>query len=233
MFFICRLSIVAGFVLMMAASVAYGSRPLVTDDASIVDPKACQLESWIQKNRGSTEYWALPACNFTGNLELTLGGSRFSDADGTRTANMTLQGNTLFKPLAPNNWGIRLVAGHVGRANATGDSQWYAYIPASFSFQDDRFRLHLNGGWLRDSQDRRNHLTWGIASETRIARHTSLLAEMFNQDEDRPSFQIGFRHSLVPERVQVDGTYGNNIGGGSGGGWFSLGLRLLSVPFLP
>lgn len=233
MLFTRRLSIVAGFVLGIVAPIAYGSRPLVTDDASIVDAKACQLESWIQKNRDSTEYWALPACNFTGNLEWTLGGSRFSDVEGTRTANVTFQGKTLFKPLTPNDWGIGFVAGHAARANATADSQLYAYVPASFSFHDDRFRLHLNAGWMRDSQDRRDHLTWGIGSETRVAERTSLVAEVFNQGEDRPSFQVGFRHTLVPDRVQVDGTYGKGFGNSSDGHWFSLGLRLLSVPFLP
>jgi len=231
--FICRLSIVPGLVLAIVAPVAYGARPLVTDDASLVDAKACQLESWIQKNRGSTEYWALPACNFTGNLELTFGGSRFSDAEATQTANVTFQGKTLFKPLKPNDWGIGFVAGHAGRVDGAADSQWYAYVPASFSFHDDRFQLDINAGWMRDSQDRRDHLTWGIAAETLIAKRISLVAEVFNQGEDKPSFQIGFRYSLVPDRVQVDGTYGKSLGNDNNGRWLSLGVRLLSVPFLP
>jgi len=37
----------------------------------------------------------------------------------------------------------------------------------------------------------------------------------------------------VPDRVQLDATYGNRNGGGTGERWFSIGLRLLSVPFLP
>jgi hypothetical protein len=46
-------------------SVANATHPLVTDDARIVDPKSCQVESW-----------ALPACNFTSNLELAAGAAR-------------------------------------------------------------------------------------------------------------------------------------------------------------
>ena len=44
---------------------AQAARPLVTDDARIVDPKACQLETWTRFNRGSTEHWVQPACIFT------------------------------------------------------------------------------------------------------------------------------------------------------------------------
>lgn len=40
---------------------------MITDDARTVDAKACQVETWVKFNRDSTEYWALPACNFTGN----------------------------------------------------------------------------------------------------------------------------------------------------------------------
>ena len=47
---------------------AHAARPLITDDARTVDAYACQVESWVKNNRNSREYWALPACNFTGNL---------------------------------------------------------------------------------------------------------------------------------------------------------------------
>jgi len=36
----------------------------------------------------------------------------------------------------------------------------------------------------------------------------------------------------VPDLAQLDATYGNRNGGESGERWFSIGLRLLSEPFL-
>ena len=86
---------------------------MITDDARITDAKACQLESWVKKNRDSTEYWALPACNFTGNLELTIGGARTHDDTGTQITDLVFQGKTLFKTLETNGWGIGLDAGTV------------------------------------------------------------------------------------------------------------------------
>lgn len=52
---------------------AEAARPMLTDDARIVDPKSCQLESWVRDSKHVTEYWALPACNVGENLEVTIG----------------------------------------------------------------------------------------------------------------------------------------------------------------
>src|SRR5690606_17292237 len=77
----------------------HAARPMVIDDADLVDPQACQLESWIQANRDSTEFWTQPACNFTGNLEWAIGGAATRQEGHTRTTDLVLQGKTLFKPL--------------------------------------------------------------------------------------------------------------------------------------
>ena len=69
--------------LLLTQPTAFAARPMITDDARTVDAKACQVESWVRTNHGSREYWALPACNLTGNLELTFGGARTADATGT------------------------------------------------------------------------------------------------------------------------------------------------------
>ena len=59
----------AAFAIALAVPVvAHAARPMVTDDARIVDAKACQLESWVRHDPDSTQLWALPACNPTGNL---------------------------------------------------------------------------------------------------------------------------------------------------------------------
>ena len=50
-------------------NLSYAARPMLTDDARIVDPKACQLESWIRDSKHITEYWALPSCNVSENLK--------------------------------------------------------------------------------------------------------------------------------------------------------------------
>lgn len=217
---------------LLATHAAHAGSPMVTDDAGIVAAKACQLESWVHKHRDSTEIWALPACNFTGNLELTLGGAVTREAGRTQTSAVVMQGKTLFKPLESNGWGVGLAAGTV-RHPQTDTRDWYAYVPTSFSFRDDAVVVHANLGWQREGETRRDRLTWGLGTEVRIVERTGLTAETFGQDQGKPFHQIGLRHWLVRDRAQLDATYGNRNGGGSGERWFAIGLRLHSLPFLP
>jgi len=207
---------------------------MLTDDARITDSKACQLESWSQRYRDSTEYWLLPACNFTGNLELTLGGASTHDDSGTRTSDVVIQGKTLLRPLESNGWGAALSFGmnrHPDRERSGRD--WYASALNSFSWRDDRFIIHTNIGWLREQESRDHRLTWGLGSETQLAAKTWLIAETFGQDRSNAFYQLGLRHWLWVDRVQIDVTYGNQMGNHSDRRWISFGLRLLSLPFLP
>jgi len=216
---------------------AYAARPMITDDARIVDPKSCQVESWVQFNRDSTEYWALPGCNFTGNLELTLGGVHSRHKGRSRGTEALFQGKTLFKPLEPNGWGWGLVVGNARHPDVHADRSMigdlYTYVPMSFSFRNDRFVLHTNLGWLREKEPVRHRMTWGIGSETQLGKRTWLIAETFGQSHGKPFYQAGFRHWLVHDRVQVDATYGDRFGNNGRERWFSIGLRLLSPAFLP
>ena len=64
---------------------AVAARPFVTDDARLTNAGSCQLESWARLYRDSHETWALPACNPTGNFEVTAGGgyARSDNSQGT------------------------------------------------------------------------------------------------------------------------------------------------------
>lgn len=222
---------------LLVSPTTYAARPMITDDARVVDAKSCQIETWVKNNRDSTEYWALPACNFTGNLELTFGGARGKDDTGTQTTDVVFQGKTLFKPLESNGWGWGLAVGNVRHpaihsdGNLIGDL--YAYVPASFSFRDDRVVVHTNLGWLHEKESKRHRMTWGVGSESQLGERTWLIAETFGQNQGKPFYQVGFRHWIVPNHVQIDTTYGNRFGSNTGERWFSIGLRLLSAPFLP
>lgn len=235
-----RLTLALFATAALLAGNAHAARPMNTDDARIVDAKACQVESWIHRPKGHTDFWALPACNFSGNLELTMGGALTDRDGGTHTSAQLLQGKTLFKPLQPNGWAVGLAAGMQRdlRTGTRNRHDLYAYVPASFSWYDDRVVLHTNTGWLREQgQHRRRHrFTWGLGAEIQLNSQTWLIAETYGEGSDKPLVQLGLRHWLVPDRVQIDATYGNRVGnriGEDSQRWFSLGLRLLTPAFLP
>lgn len=220
-------------LLLATFSAAHAARPLITDDARVVDYKACQVESWVKKNSDSTEYWALPACNFTGNVEVALGGAMTHDPQGTSVSDVALQVKTLVRPLTTDGWGAAFSVGTVRHRQLTGERDWYVNVPVSFSFRDDRFVLHTNVGALREQETRRTLATWGIGSETRLTDRTWLIAESFGQQHGKPALQMGLRHWIIENRVQIDATYGAPLHHPAGERWVSIGLRLLSPPFLP
>lgn len=223
-------------LLVAFALPAHAARPMITDDARIVDAKSCQVESWARGNReGPNQFWAFPACNPTGNLEITAGGAVQHEAGGTRLASSLVQGKTIFKPLQTNGWGLGLAVGRAvdrpsGEARAPSV---YAYAPVSFSLRDDDVVVHLNLGLRNDRTLGHTFGTWGLGSEIRLRDRLQLIVETFGESRSRPFAHGGLRYWVVPDRVQVDATLGTRLQEGTREQWMSLGLRLLSPPFLP
>jgi hypothetical protein len=220
------------FLLVLSAVVApaLAARPFITDDARLTTARSCQLESWVRSYPKHREFWALPACNPTGNLEITLGGGWFRDEGAPSSHDQLFQLKTLFREFATNGWGWGLAIGKLSHpAETPGPNQLgnsYAYLPYSASFLDDKAQLHANVGWLRDSASGRDATTWGIGCEYWLNDRVSVLAESYGDSRDRPYWQAGFRTFIVPSRVQVDATIGRQSSGTREGQWFSLGIRL-------
>jgi hypothetical protein len=216
---------------LVIAAPAFAARPLVTDDARIVDPRSCQLESFYKHNADGHEAWALPGCNPFGNLELTIGGNRMTGPEPE--SHLIVQGKTVIRVVEPNNWGLALAAGAVDTTSPGNTRRFgtlYAYAPLTFSVADDRFLFHLNAGVERDRSASETRFTWGVANETVLTSRIALVAETFGNDRENPFWQAGARVWIVPGRVQIDATRGGQFRAGGDGLWWSIGLRLLSPP---
>lgn len=225
----------------LAIPSAHAARPLNTDDARVVDVKSCQVESWTRFEHSRKEYWALPGCNFGGDIEFTAGGGRFRD-EGQTASDLLAQAKVLLKPLTTNGWGAAITSGairHRPRGGDAASTDVYVNVPLSFSFADDRWVIHSNTGWLHEGAGKRHVATWGVGGETQLNEHVGVIAEAFGQVSRESFYQLGLRFWIVPNRVQLDTTYGNRIGTAAGAAqghqarWFSMGLRLLSPAFLP
>jgi len=215
---------------------AHAARPMVTDDARIVDPGACQIETWRRGNRGSYEFWALPACNFTGNLEVTLGGTDQPEAGGGHAADFVLQGKGLFKPLETNSYSYGLVVGGMMHSDRSTQQERvgsiYGYVPISKSFQNDRLIAHVNLGALQNRDADTKAFTWGAGGELNFTPRVALIAETYGNNHSRPFVQGGLRIWIVPNRFQIDTTLGAQSGDFGPTRWWTVGVRLISPPFL-
>lgn len=208
----------------------YAARPFVTDDARLTNENSCQLESWVRHYSDSNELWALPACNFGGNFEVTAGGGVAKSTTTGTSVDYVLQAKTLFRPLETNDWGWGLAVGTVRHPNINpgpnllGNS--YFYVPASLSLMDDKVIFHSNLGLLRDTQSGLYSRTWGLGGEFKLTPRMLAIAESFGDHRNKPYWQLGGRYAIVPDRVQVDATIGEQFHGGHSTRWVSFGLRL-------
>ena len=216
-------------------NVAMAARPMLTDDARIVDPKSCQLESWVRDSKQVTEYWALPACNVTENLEVTIGGSLEGEKGHSSFANELYQIKSIIRPIAGNQTGFSIVLGNGRDPKRTMNKviqDWYLNVPISYPY-NDRLVIHTNLGVTHLTDEHTEKMNWGLSSEYNYNERIDLISEVFNQSSNSTYFQFGLRYWLIKNRAQIDTTYMNSFNHIGEDQSFSIGLRLLSLPFLP
>ena len=221
-------------VLALAASETRAARPMVIDDARLLEAKACQLEAWMRRDSNSTEYWALPACNFTGNLELTFGAAR-THADSNGLTDTVLQGKTSLRALETNGWGVGLVLGTVRHPRRELENGWpgdtYVNVPVSKSMHDDRWAVHFNAGAAYRRHEKRTLPTWGLGAEIDLTPALQFIPELFHFEPGRPFYQVGVRYELVKDLLQLDATYGDRLVS-QGERWFTIGVHIQTAPFI-
>lgn len=223
------------FIFLGPINIAKAARPMLTDDARIVDPKACQLESWIRDSKDVTEYWALPACNVSENLEVTSGGSLESENGHSSFANELYQLKSIIQPIAMNQTGFAVVLGNGRDPKRTMNraiQDWYLNVPISYPY-NDRLVIHTNLGVTHLTDEHTEKMNWGLSSEYNYNERVDLISEIFNQSSNNTYFQFGLRYWLIKNLAQIDTTYMNSFNHIGEDQSFSVGLRLLSLPFLP
>ena len=229
-------AIAVGATIATCSLVAHAGAPLVTDDAAIVDAKSCQLESWIELARGARAYWAVPACNFTGNLELAVGGAGVNP-DGTPSSHqVALQAKTVFGQGGDGFWSVGAVGGVIrdtGPVESGASSKSY-YAKALLSlYPSEALEVDLNLG-ASNVFGAGSTVAGGVAVQYEVLPRTTLLAEIFRDERGPGKFQVGARYAFDPAPIEAYVSYGNRLGSDSGETWWVIaGVRVYTKPFLP
>jgi hypothetical protein len=215
-----------------AAGSAHAARPFVTDDARIVDPGGCQIETftrqqWRERDR---QFWFLPGCSPAAlkRAEITFGGLTTNNAVDGSSGTLIGQVKTLLKPLETDGWGLAATLGSMRQADAAGGRSWNPFVNlvSSLSFAGDRMVVHANLGALHDRPVSRTLYTWGLGTEVLLVGKLSGIAETYNQQGEKPSTQVGLRYWISPNRLQVDTTLGTQSAD-ERRRWMSVGMRFL------
>lgn len=106
-----RVATAVALVLLALPPAVQAGAPLITDDADVIEAKSCQFEAWAWGAHGAREYWAVPACNFTGNLELSLGVGGVNPDGEPASTQFVLHGKTVFYKADDDAWSVGAVAG--------------------------------------------------------------------------------------------------------------------------
>ena len=228
-------------VLVAACTAPLGAQQYITDDAAITEYRACQIQMW----HGQRSSWVLPVCSPLRNIELSLGFIAVWKDGAQGHFEYVAQVKTLLRPLRPNSWGAGFVVGtgrdpaFTGTANQT--YTLYSYVPASVSLSNDRLVLHENTGWLyaRAAGSGSNAFTWAARGDLRLRRMIAAVGEVYGAEgiggtsAGAPAeFQAGLRSWLRRDHVELDLTYGGALRTGRRAAGWTLGLTLITPPFL-
>lgn len=209
---------------------AWAGRPFFIDDAGLTESRSCQLEAWWQSSHEAHEWWALPACNPFGNFELTAGITTLQTDGADRVQSYLVQGKTLVRALENGSYGFGVAFG-VTRPDRSPGGTDYAYMPFSLMSDAGATVGHFNLGWLRDRADDSNRTTWGLGVEHAWTRRIATFGEVFGDDTTDPTLHVGFSFGLVPERIQLDTTYGHSAGTANNGNFYSVGVSVYLPSF--
>ena len=208
----------AGVTLSAPDAVGSGGH-YVVDDAALVEPGRCAVEAWYSRGGSDAqELVAEPACNLTGNLELTLALSRFRADNGWDTG-VGFEAKTLFRTPAIGSWGWGLV-GRSDWSDGLGRHESVElYAPVTFMV-NDHVMVHLNGGGIIERNDS-NALTWGAALDVAVAHDLHLIAEGFGTHRGDTQYQLGLRSIIGSGHVDLG--YGW-AGSDTSDNWFTVGF---------
>jgi hypothetical protein len=222
-------------LLSAAAFTTRAAQPLATDDAAVVTPKTCQLEVWNRSIHGGYTLWAQPACNFTGNLELSVGGARAQPDAGEHSSLFALQAKTVLVASDDEALSFGLLAG-AGRETGTPQGRsafqsYYAKALASWYPRDDlEFDFNLGAA---NNYGTGTFALAGAAVQYTFACNAQLLAEVFRDEPRATKYQVGARYIVVPDRFEAYASYGNRLDGSPDEWSAIIGVRLQTAAFLP
>lgn len=218
-----------------AATSVHAGQPLATDDAAVVAPKTCQLETWSEFEHDGREYWAQPACNFGGNLELSVGAARAHPQAGAQSTVVQLQAKTVLSPRGDGDWSFGVSGGGARDTVAShGNSSfqtYYARALASWYPRSD-IEIDLNVG-AANVYGSGSFALAGVATQYSIVPDLQLLAEIFRDEPGHGKYQAALRYIVVPDRFETFISYGNRFNDGRGAWSAIAGIRLQTAPLIP
>lgn len=182
----------------------YAGRPMITGDATLVEH--CQVESWWQRESGESTLWVLPACTFA-QVEWSLGGAKTWSGEPNVYAFAAKKSLVDFKT---NYFGITAELAHEFSPGGSLAGDTHVNFSFTKSWLDDVLLVHINAGRLFKEQ---NNDSWtsAIAGQWEFSPSQWVFLELYREAAGRPFYQLGYLIEVLPERFQLDLSYGSRL----------------------
>ncbi len=188
--------------LWLAATGAFANGgQFLVDDASIIPPQSCELETWVTRADPVTRATVSPGCNFTGGSGWTMP-LEYNLSDDDLTA-IGLEYKTV---LWTSRSGPALAATGGLRYNRAASELDTYYLNIPLSVQPvDSLTLHLNGGVEHDRLLDDTYATWGLAATLKPGVGPVWILEMVDNDSRQdPIIAGGARMEIGSTRWTMD-----------------------------
>lgn len=217
----------AALLLAASATSASAGRPFATEDAGVIGPRACELETYGigvegggQRSKGG---WLQVGCGLGGSTQLALGGGNLGSVQS-----LALVGKTAMVPLTDASTGVALAygtsvaRGGEGNDRLRGDAS-FASLVLSMPLTSSLV-AHANLGVLQEpSVDMKS--TWAAALEWRGPQGLDLGVEAYGAGSDAAFLGVGARYALKAERAWIDFSWAAQTSGDRQRVW-TIGLKL-------
>lgn len=209
------------------APVAWAGRPLVTEDAGVLDAGACEIESYLARfnHPHLSLQWGQLGCGTGLHTQLNAGVGREKTYPGHVTV-AALSGKTALRTLTDERAGIAITYAAYGGNHVDHLRHEATEIKAVLSVPRDHWLMHANVGWVHTPSSHGDKTIWALALERRgAAGPLDLMGEVFGDDRGAPWAQLAARWTVIPERLFLDASLGAQFNGANTR-QATLGLKL-------
>ncbi|GEM_PF-194751 len=208
---------------LCAALPAQAGRPLVTEDAGVLDPGECELELYAAHERLRPQVRARGAsaqgsCGVGHGVQAALALER-QRASGTEDAGRSEGGLLSFKARLlgddDDDPALALVGGvHWGRHEHQSFRRDSLALGLAGTLPlPQGFTAHANLGHYHDHAEHQRSTVWALALEKALTDTLDLGAEVFGDDRGRPWRGLGLRWAAMP-RLSIGSSYAVQAGSG-------------------
>ena len=206
-------TVALALALALLAVPAWAGRPLITEDAGVLEAGQCEIESYLARlhHPGLTFQWAQIGCGIGLQTQLAAGAGREMSSSGHVTV-AAASGKTALRQLTAEQAGIAIAYATLGANHSDHLRHEADEVKAVLTIPHDKWLLHVNAGWARNYASRADKTIWALALERQQAfAAVDLMGEIVGDDRGTPLAQVAARWSIIPARLVIDASWGAQI----------------------